>query len=85
MKNADNTGNIIDEYAIDVKKSNIEDKISLKNELGPVFDIYFRIASRTDLLICIGSINPYKYLLQKSYVESNKQVIDKFNLLKFRI
>ena len=82
VENADNTGNIVDEYAIDVKKSNIEDKISLKNELGPVFDIYFRIASRNDLLICIGSINPYKYLLQKSYVESNKQVIDNFNLLK---
>ena len=28
VENADNTGNIIDEDAIDVKKSNIEDKIS---------------------------------------------------------
>lgn len=82
VENADNTGNVVDEYAIDVKKSNIEDKISLKNEIGPVFDIYFRIASRNDLLICIGNINPYKYLLQKSYVESNKQIIDNFNLLK---
>ena len=82
VENADNTGNVVDEYAIDVKKSNIEDKISLKNEIGPVFDIYFRIASRNDLLICIGNINPYKYLLQKTYVESNKQVIDNFNLLK---
>lgn len=82
VENADNTGNVIDEYSIDVKKSNIEDKISLKNEIGPVFDIYFRIASRNDLLICIGNINPYKYLLQKSYVESNKQIIDNFNLIK---
>ena len=82
VENADNTGNVVDEYAIDVKKSNIENKISLKNEIGPTFDIYFRITSRNDLLICIGNINPYKYLLQKSYVESNKQVIDNFNLLK---
>ena len=82
VENADNTGNVVDEYAIDVKKSNIEDKISLKNEIGPAFDIYFRITSRNDLLICIGNINPYKYLLQKSYVESNKQVIDNFNILK---
>lgn len=82
VENADNTGNVVDEYAIDVKKSNIENKISLKNEIGPAFDIYFRITSRNDLLICIGNINPYKYLLQKSYVESNKQIIDNFNLLK---
>ena len=82
VENADNTGNVVDEYAIDVKKSNIEEKIALKNEIGPAFDIYFRITSRNDLLICIGNINPYKYLLQKSYVESNKQVIDNFNLLK---
>lgn len=82
IENADNTSNVIDEYAIDVKKSNIEDKMSLKNELGPTFDFYFRIASSSELLISIGNINPYKYLLEKSYVETNKEIIDNFNILK---
>lgn len=82
VENADNNGNVVDEYSIDVKKTNIEDKLALKNELGPTFDIYFRIASRSELMICIGNINPYKYMLQKNYVETNKQIVDNFNLVK---
>ena len=82
VENADNTGNIVDEFSVDVKKSNIENKIVLKNELGPTFDIYFRISSRSNLMICIGNINPYKYMLQKNYVETNKEIVDNFNLVK---
>ena len=82
VENADNSGNIVDEYALDIKKSNIEDVVSLKNELGPTFDIYFRIVSTNKLMISIGNINPYKYLLKKNYIESNKAIKDSFNLVK---
>ena len=56
--------------------------MSLKNEFGPTFDIYFRITSADKLMISIGNINPYKYLVKKDYIESNKKIVDNFNLIK---
>ena len=72
IKNADNTGNIIDEKIIDVKESNENGKTSYITDMGPEFELFFKVPSRTELDICIGKIIPYRYLIRKTYVENGK-------------
>lgn len=72
IKNSDNTGNVIDEKIIDVKSSNIDGKTVYTSDVGPEFELYFKIPSRTELDICIGKIIPYRWLIRKTYVKNNK-------------
>jgi hypothetical protein len=71
VENSDNTGNIIDRKILDVKEYVENQKLTYIFDDGPQFDMYFKIDDNTEtgLKVCIGKIVPYRYVMEKKYLD----------------
>lgn len=75
VDNSDNTSNLIDERVIDVKSSKDADTTVSRTGIGPEFDLYFKVSSQKTIDIVIGRIIPYKWMIQRDYVNvANKNI-----------
>lgn len=83
IQNSDNTGSVIDEQIIDVAATREHpDSLTTKSEYGPQFDLYFKMESSTKLNICLGKIVPYKWFIQKTYIDTGNTYIPNFKILE---
>jgi len=92
IENSDNTGNVIDRRIFDIKEYSDNSTISYIFDNGPQFDAYFGMNSENDLVISIGKIVPYRFVVEKRYIdaqnvesEDNFQLIDSANSSAGRI
>ena len=78
ITNSDNTGNVIDRKLIDVQSYKETKDFSYIFDDGPQFDLYFKFDDNaTDgLKIFFGKIVPYRYVIRKTYINTNDGTMD---------
>ena len=82
IENSDNTSNVNNEQVIDVKSSKDANNSIIRDGIGPEFDLYFKVASINELDICIGKIIPYKWMIEKEYINVGSKAKSAFSLVK---
>src|SRR5574344_711005 len=85
IENSDNTSNLIDENIIDVKSSKTNKETISQNGIGPEFDLYFKVSSDNTIDICIGKIIPYKWMIEKNYINTESTNTNAFELIESNI
>lgn len=82
IKNSDNTGNIIDKKIIDIKEFKENGSFSYILDDGPQFDIYFKFIdnSYSGLKIYVSKVIPYRYIMEKKYVNTGDEAIVNFEI-----